>query len=247
MTANSKPWARRRMRWVVATAAVLTALTALRGETASVAAPQPPVPRTWAGQATWKHEVEDDTKWATGERRNESHFAATMRLTFGKAPRYAATYQVKSGTLTWTAPGSAFERLAGIAETTCSWSLSRKIRLSRYAGTLEVTQDPSGARGVFSAADTYGRPVRTPETCTRKYLTSHNPPVETETLSYDVTAPNPLFLLSRKTAGLPARGRPPVISGSDRMSSTQHPPSGPGTTVTHRDSSRWSWRFTGRA
>jgi len=50
--------------------------------------------------------------------------------------------------------------------------------------------------------------------------------VETHTPTYPETAPNPLFLLSRNTAGLPARGNPLVVSGSSHVSATTHPPGG---------------------
>jgi hypothetical protein len=222
------------------------ALVALGSAAGGGAATKPQLPRTWAGQATWKHETEDDSTFSSDVKRAETDYVATIRLTFGKAPRrYGALYVVKSGTLTWTVTGSTFDRLTGLAETTCSWKLSRSLRVGRYAGTIELTQNAGGYRGIFAADESYGAMVQAPGKCTTTYLSSHTPPVETRTLTYPEIAPNPLFMLSRKTAGLPAKGSPLVIGGSSRTSATTHPPGG--GTITHRDTSTWSWRFTGRS
>ena len=96
------------------------ALVALGSAGGGGAATQPQLPRTWVGQATWKHEMEDDSRFSTDVKRAETDYAATIRLTFGTAPRrYGPLYVVKSGTLTWTVTGSTFDRLNGLAEVEC--------------------------------------------------------------------------------------------------------------------------------
>jgi hypothetical protein len=238
----------RRCRLTPSALAALVGLGALVSGGASFAAPaQERAPAWWAGTATWTAVDIEELTATSGVKRKESRFTVSMRVTFGKAPRYAATYQVKSGAHTWNASGGTFERLVGIVETTCSWKVSRTLRLTKYAGALQFSRYPTGDRVVFAAADSLGPSARVPKTCTRKYLNGHNPPVETETFMEEIIAPNPLFPLSRKTAGFPARGRPPRVAGSDRASYTQHPASGPGSTVTYRGSSRWSWQFTARS
>jgi hypothetical protein len=50
--------------------------------------------------------------------------------------------------------------------------------------------------------------ARAPRTCTTRYLYAHTPPETTETHLDQLTPPNPLFPLSRNTAGSrPAAGR----------------------------------------
>jgi len=240
---------RRRARKLTSAAVpALVGLSALAVGPGSVAAPQQErAPAQWAGTAMFRAEDHEDMTYASGEKHEVSRFVVTMRATFRKAPGYSATYQVKAGALMWNGSGDTFERLEGIVETTSAWKVSRTLRLTKYAGTLQFSRQPSAGRVVFSAADSFGPSVRVAKTCTRKYVNGHSPPVETESFMQDVTAPNPLFPLSRKTAGFPARGRPPRVAGSDRASYTQHPPSGPGTKITYWGNSRWSWQFTARS
>lgn len=183
---------------------------------APAAEPAPKYPPRWAGYAKWEINDRDDSVHPNGERRREDHHTVTMRLVFGKARGYASTYEVKSGTLTWQGSGSTFERSEGVTETSCSWKVSRAMRLSKYAGTLALDQYPKGYRGVFAAADSFGPEVRFPRTCTTKYLYTHNPPVVTETFADQMPAPNPLFPLSRNVKGYAPRGKPPVIYGTGR-------------------------------
>jgi hypothetical protein len=227
---------------VVSLATALALLVAWTGVAAAAPA-QERYPARWSGQASWQsEESKEDDFGQRGVKRKESSFVVTMRSTFGKARGYSSTYEVKSGSLTWKASGSSYELLKDLTETTCSWKVSRTVRLTKYAGALQVERHSGRLRGVFAAADSFGS-ARVPRTCTTKYLYGRTPPVETSTYVDDLTPPNPLFPLSRKTAGLPARGVPLVIAGSDRASFRRTPPSGPGVTITERGASRWSWRF----
>ena len=229
----------------VALAALLTIPALGTGNGALGSSTQTPVPVRWVGHAKFETKSREELTYPRGERWKESRHVATMHLTFGKAR--GSIYVVKSGSLIWRASGGYYDRLDGLIEETCSWTISRTIPLGRNAGVLSLEQQSSGKlNGVFAAADSYGRPVRTEETCTKKYLYNHNPPVVTETTNRSEVAPNALFPLSRKTAGYPVRGAPPRLVGSGRYSDTQRPPTSGGGVITRLDSANWSWNFRGR-
>jgi hypothetical protein len=230
---------------LVALASLLTFLVLVTGGDAVGGSAANRVPARWTGHAKYETKSREELVYPQGEKWKETKHVVTMRLTFGKAR--GSIYVVKSGSLIWRASGGSYERLDGLIEETCTWAISRTLPLSRNAGVLSLEQQPNGnLNGVFAAADSYGRPVRADETCTKKYLYNHNPPVETRKTSRSEVAPNALFPLSRKTAGYPVRAAPPRLVGSGRYSDSQRPPTSGGGTITRLDSATWSWDIRGR-
>jgi hypothetical protein len=197
------------------------------------------LPAPWIGQARLTNTSSVGNKYTTGERREDYEGEVTMQVAFGPARKADPTYIVKSGTLTYKASGSTFEKYdSGVSyETTCKWELADTHRLSKYDGTLQLALQPNGSyKAFFFAAETSGKAVSVTEQCTTKWFSSHNPQVETFTQSNQIPPPNPLFYPTRKTEGFPVPRDLTVITASGGESRSDSPSPG----RTERTSSRWN-------